>query len=89
MGHAEIPRFRGSDPPYDRLMSSAEELREVEASCIEKFRRRASELRRADPSLSEQAAYFQAVKQLPELAGRYNYARNVLASLGIPSLPLR
>jgi hypothetical protein len=70
-------------------VGSTEELREIEASCIEKFRRRARELQRANPSLTADEAYYAAVKQLPEVAARYNFARNVLGDLGVPSLPLK
>jgi hypothetical protein len=70
-------------------MGQAEELRAVEADCIARFRRRAQELRQADPSLSADAAYYEAVKQLPLILGKYDYARILLADLGIVSLPLK
>ena len=70
-------------------MSSTEELREVEASCIAKFRRRAQELRQMNPGMTEEQARFEAVRSLPEVASRYHYSRNILSELGIPPLPVR
>jgi hypothetical protein len=70
-------------------MGAIEELREVERDCIQKFRRRANELRQADPSLTADAAFYEAVRQLPLVAGKYHYCRNILAGQGIISLPLK
>jgi hypothetical protein len=70
-------------------MGQAEELRAVEADCIARFRRRAQELRQADPSLSADRAFYEAVRTLPLVAGKYHYARTILSDLGIVSLPLR
>ena len=70
-------------------MGHAEELREIEASCIAKFKAKAEEIRRMDPGISPAAAFAKAAEALPAVASRYNYVRILLADLGIPSLPLR
>jgi hypothetical protein len=70
-------------------MGAAEELRQVEVDCIARFQRRAQELRQADPSLSADAAFYEAVRTLPLILDKYDRARILLADLGIVSLPLR
>jgi hypothetical protein len=70
-------------------MGAIEELVEIEASCLERIRMRADELRRHDPSLTAEAARFAAAKELPKVLEKYNRARLLLAAQGIQSLPLR
>jgi hypothetical protein len=70
-------------------MESIDELRQVEAECIRRFRAKASEIRAAHPELSAQIAFARAVQALPRTADRYHFARQRLQFCGIPSLPLR
>jgi hypothetical protein len=70
-------------------MGAIEELVEIEQSCLERIRMRADELRRHDPSLTAEAARFEAAKQLPKVLEKYNRVRILLAQQGIPGLPLR
>jgi hypothetical protein len=69
-------------------IGSTAELREIEASCVEKFRRRARELQRGNPALTVEEVRYKSIEQQPQVAARYNFARNILGDLGVPSLPL-
>jgi hypothetical protein len=70
-------------------MASVEELIEIEAHCIETIRRRAREIRGANPTMTEDQARYQAGRELPLVLQRYNFARNVLVQHGIPALKVR
>jgi hypothetical protein len=70
-------------------MESIAELQEIERQCIARFRRKAAEIRAANPELSAQIAYARAVESLPRTADKYQVARQRLQWAGYPALPLR
>jgi hypothetical protein len=70
-------------------MESIDELQQVEAECVQRFRAKAAEVKAQHPELSQQIAFARAVQALPKTADRYQYVRQRLQWAGIPALPLR
>jgi hypothetical protein len=64
------------------------ELREIEADCVQKLKKKAAELRASNPRLTASTAMGQAAAEMPEISNRYNRVRLILASMGVVSLPL-
>jgi hypothetical protein len=70
-------------------MESLEQLQQIEAECIRRFRTKAAEIRAEHPELSAQVAYARAVQSLPRTSDKYQGARQRLMFAGVPALPLR
>jgi hypothetical protein len=71
------------------MTEGVEQLQQVEAECIAKFRQRAQQIRAQHPELTAQVAFARAVEALPKTAERYQYIRHRLLMSGIAALPLR
>ena len=64
-------------------------LREIERSCLLRFRTKAAEIAAQHPELSAQICFARAVQALPKTADKYQGARQRLMYAGIAALPLR
>jgi hypothetical protein len=64
-------------------------MQAVERECISRFRKKAAEIRAANPQMTAQIAFAKAVEALPKTADKYQYARQRLQWAGIAALPLR
>ena len=66
---------------------SISELQAVEQKCIDTIRAKARQLQAE--GLSEPAAFLAAVRRSPKAMDSYQRAREMLANLGVPALPIR
>ncbi len=68
---------------------TVEELQQVEAECLRRFRKRAAELQAANPAMPPSVCFTRAVQMLRETSDRYQFARSVLQGRGYAAQPLR
>jgi hypothetical protein len=83
------PNFPSRNRSKIARMESLQELQEVEAECLRRFRSKASEIKAQHPEWTSQICFAKAVTALPTTSNKYQYARQRLMFAGIPALPLR
>ena len=71
------------------MFDTVEELQAAEEQCLEKFRRRADQLKAAHPGMSDRLLFAKACEAMPKSLQKYLYCRQRLQLLGVPALPLR
>jgi hypothetical protein len=70
------------------MYDPTESPRAAETRCLQAFRKKAAQLRAADPSLSMKAAFVRAVESMPAVASEYQFSHHQLLMAGLPPQPL-
>jgi hypothetical protein len=71
------------------MYETVEQLQQIEAECLRRFRKKASQLKLQHVEWSDSVCFAKAVSLLPRTAEKYQFTRHRLLMSGVGPLPLR